>query len=52
MTGLPIGLGFLARAGERTGGTIFATDPLRGSHIKVRVVEPCMYDPKGERVRG
>jgi sarcosine oxidase subunit alpha len=52
VTGLPIGLGFLARARERTGGTIFATDPLRGSHIKVRVVEPCMYDPKGERVRG
>ncbi|MGO4728262.1 MULTISPECIES: 2Fe-2S iron-sulfur cluster-binding protein [unclassified Inquilinus] len=52
VTGLPIGLGFLARAKERTGGTIFATDPLRGSHIQVRVVEPCMYDPKGERVRG
>jgi sarcosine oxidase subunit alpha len=52
VTGLPIGLGFLARAKERTGGTIFATDPLRGSHIKVRVTEPCMYDPKGERVRG
>ncbi|MDR6289389.1 sarcosine oxidase subunit alpha [Inquilinus ginsengisoli] len=51
VTGLPIGLGFLARAKERTGGTIFATDPLRGSHIQVRVVEPCMYDPKGERVR-
>ena len=52
VSGLPIGLGFLARAKERMGGTIFATDPLRDSHIKVRVVEPCMYDPKGERVRG
>ncbi|OWJ65803.1 glycine cleavage T C-terminal barrel domain-containing protein, partial [Inquilinus limosus] len=52
VTGLPIALGLLARARERTGGTIFATDPLRGSHIKVRVVDPCMYDPKGERVRG
>ncbi|MGL4963770.1 MAG: sarcosine oxidase subunit alpha family protein [Inquilinus sp.] len=52
VTGLPIGLGFLARSRERMGGTIFATDPLRGSHIKVRVTEPCMYDPKGERVRG
>ncbi|MGO1078735.1 sarcosine oxidase subunit alpha family protein [Inquilinus sp. CA228] len=52
VSGLPIGLGFLARSRERMGGTIFATDPLRGSHIEVRVVEPCMYDPKGERVRG
>ncbi|MFE0757776.1 glycine cleavage T C-terminal barrel domain-containing protein [Inquilinus sp. NPDC058860] len=52
VSGLPIGLGFLARSRERMGGTIFATDPLRGSHVKVRVVEPCMYDPKGERVRG
>lgn len=52
VSGLPIGLGFLARSRERMGGTIFATDPLRGSHIKVRVTEPCMYDPKGERVRG
>jgi sarcosine oxidase subunit alpha len=52
VTGLPIGLGFLARSRERMGGTIFAADPLRGSHIQLRVVEPCMYDPKGERVRG
>ena len=52
VTGKPIALGLLARAQERMGGTIFATDPLRGSHIKVRVIEPCMYDPKGERVRG
>jgi sarcosine oxidase subunit alpha len=52
VTGLPIALGLLARAQARMGGTVFAADPLRGSHIKLRVTEPCMYDPKGERVRG
>ncbi|MGK9168310.1 (2Fe-2S)-binding protein [Inquilinus limosus] len=52
VTGQPIALGLLARSRERMGGTIFVTDPLRGTHVKVRVTEPCFYDPKGERVRG
>ncbi|MGK9232662.1 (2Fe-2S)-binding protein [Inquilinus limosus] len=52
VTGQPIALGLLARSRKRMGGTIFVTDPLRGTHVKVRVTEPCFYDPKGERVRG
>jgi heterotetrameric sarcosine oxidase alpha subunit len=44
-----IGLALLNRGRERTGQIVRAWDALRGTDAPVTVVDPCFYDPKGER---
>ena len=47
-----IALGLLSRGRERHGDTLYATHPLRGSHVPVSVRDPVFYDPEGEKLRG
>jgi sarcosine oxidase subunit alpha len=49
--GHSIGLGFIKRGAERTGETVTAVDPLRGTNISVKIVSPHFIDPEGERLR-
>ena len=50
--GHPIALGFLRRGRARMGEELDAAFPLRDRVTRVRVVEPCFLDPKGERLHG
>ena len=36
----------------RIGKAMYAADPVHGRHLPVQVVEPCFFDPEGERMRG
>ena len=47
-----IALGLLERGPERHGETLYAADPVRGSHGPVKVCAPCFYDPDGSRMHG
>ncbi|MBV1837538.1 sarcosine oxidase subunit alpha family protein [Acetobacter estunensis] len=47
-----IGLGFLADGPARQGEIISVHNPLAGTVIAARVVEPVFVDPKGERLHG
>ena len=47
-----IALALLAGGRRRHGETLYATDPIRGHHAPVRIVDPCFYDPEGGRMRG
>jgi len=47
-----IALGLLDRGRQRFGETLYAADPLRGSHGPVAVVDPCFYDKEGIRLHG
>jgi sarcosine oxidase subunit alpha len=47
-----IALGLLERGRQRHGETLYAADPLRGSHGAVEVVDPCFYDKDGSRLHG
>ncbi|HSG94942.1 MAG TPA: sarcosine oxidase subunit alpha family protein [Afifellaceae bacterium] len=47
-----IALGLLERGPERHGETLYAADPVRGSHGPVEVCAPCFYDPDGSRMHG
>lgn len=49
----PIALAMLAAGRSRTGDTVYLTDPIRGhpGPLPARVVSPCFYDPRGERLR-
>jgi len=46
-----LGLGLLARGGERHGEIVRAFDPVRGGDVLVEVRPPCFIDPEGERLR-
>jgi sarcosine oxidase subunit alpha len=46
-----IGLGLLKRGHRRHGDTVRVWDGVRGRDVLVEVVDPCFYDPKGERLR-
>ena len=45
-----VGLGLLAGGRSRL-GEVVAADDIDG-RVQVRIVDPCFYDPKGERLRG
>ena len=47
-----IALALLKRGRGRHGETLYAADPLRGSHGPVEVVDPCFFDPDGSRMHG
>ena len=47
-----IALALLERGPERHGETLYAADPVRGSHGPVKVCAPCFYDPEGSRMHG
>jgi sarcosine oxidase subunit alpha len=46
-----IALALLARGRERYGTTVYASSPLHGEHLPVEVRPPCLFDPKGKRLR-
>lgn len=46
-----IGLGFIRRGKDRIGDVVRATNPVRGSEVKARIVSPHFVDPEGERLR-
>lgn len=48
--GRPIALGLLERGRDRHGDVLYATDPLRQRHVKVRITAPCLFDPEGDRL--
>jgi sarcosine oxidase subunit alpha len=48
--GRPIGLGLLERGFARRGETVRIFD--EGCETTARIVDPCFYDPNGERMRG
>ena len=50
--GHPIALALLKGGTALRGETVVAAAPLDGSFVKVRVVDPVFYDPKGERLHG
>ena len=49
----PVALAMLASGRSRTDDTVYVTDPIRGhpGPVPARVVSPCFYDPKGERLK-
>ena len=47
-----VALGLLERGPERHGETLYAADPVRGSHGPVEVCAPCFFDPDGSRMHG
>jgi sarcosine oxidase subunit alpha len=47
-----IGLGFLKNGKNRMDEILTAKDFLRGGDVKVKVVSPHFFDPKGDRLRG
>jgi sarcosine oxidase subunit alpha len=47
-----IGLALLDRGRRRHGETLYAADPLRGSHGPVEVTDPCFVDKEGRRMHG
>jgi sarcosine oxidase subunit alpha len=47
-----VALALLARGRQRHGETLYASDPLRGRHSRVMVVDPCFYDKDGSRMHG
>ncbi len=47
-----IGLGLLADGRRRQGEIVRAYDPIRSGDLAVEVVEPCFFDPAGERLHG
>jgi sarcosine oxidase subunit alpha len=47
-----VALALLARGRQRHGETLYASDPLRGRHSPVMVVDPCFYDKDGSRMHG
>ena len=49
--GHAIGLGFIARGGERHGEIVRAVNPLQNEEIDVEIVSPHFVDPEGERLR-
>ncbi|WP_264214445.1 2Fe-2S iron-sulfur cluster-binding protein [Leisingera thetidis] len=50
--GRPVALGFLQDGRNRLGDVLWAHSPVAGSSVRVRVAEPCFYDPNGERLHG
>ena len=47
-----IALALLRGGRDRLGRRLFATYPLKGWHVPVEVVAPCMFDPEGKRLHG
>jgi sarcosine oxidase subunit alpha len=47
-----VALALLARGREMTGQELIVAAPLVGKRVKVRVVDPVFFDPKGERMHG
>jgi sarcosine oxidase subunit alpha len=47
-----VALALLARGRQRHGETLYASDPVRGRHSRVMVVDPCFYDRDGSRMHG
>ncbi len=47
-----IALALLERGRERHGQTLYAADPLRGTHGPVEIVDPCFVDRDGSRMHG
>ena len=47
-----IALALLRRGRDETWRELFATYPLKGWHVPVEVVPPCMFDPQGTRLHG
>ncbi len=47
-----IALGLLQGGRDRTWGELFAAYPLKGWHVPVEVVPPCMFDAEGKRLHG
>ena len=50
--GHPIALGLVERGMERKGETLYASYPLRGEVVPVRVSDAVFVDPEGRRLRG
>ena len=46
-----IALGFLQGGHSRIGSTVYATSPLAGTHVAVKVVSPHFFDAEGARLR-
>ena len=48
----PIALAMLGGGRNRKSDTVYVVDPLRGRKpVPARVVDPCFYDPEGERLK-
>ncbi len=48
----PIALAMLRGGRNRRSDTVYVADPLRGRRpVPARVVDPCFYDPEGERLK-
>jgi sarcosine oxidase subunit alpha len=47
-----IALALLRRGRQRLGETLYAANPLRGTHGPVEIVAPCFFDPDGSRMHG
>ncbi len=47
-----IGLALVENGRARIGERHFATYPLKGHHVPVELVDPCFFDPDGERMHG
>ena len=47
-----IALGLLRGGRDRSWGELFAAYPLKGWHVPVEVVPPCMFDAEGKRLHG
>jgi sarcosine oxidase subunit alpha len=47
-----VALGLLQGGRDETWQELFATYPLKGLHVPVEVVPPCMFDPDGKRLHG
>ena len=48
-----IGLGFISGGHEAwEGKAVVAADPVRKGNIRVEIISPHMYDPKGEKMYG
>jgi glycine cleavage system aminomethyltransferase T len=48
----PIALALLAAGRRRHGEVLWASSPLIGQSVRVRVGPPCFFDPEGARLRG
>lgn len=47
-----VALALLQRGRQRHGETLYAADPLRGSHNRVEIVDPVFVDKDGSRMHG
>jgi sarcosine oxidase subunit alpha len=46
-----IALGFIRGGAEMIGETVYASNPIAGTHVAAKIVSPHFFDAKGERLR-